>query len=573
MNDRLSKDALIRELQIAGATVRGNTVKCIFHDDHNASGSLYQGQDGAWRYKCHASACGFCGDIYDVRAAAQNRPLAMVLKESKPMITQGSPPKVYRSLEEIERMVPGKVEQRFQYTNPDTGKPDLIVLRFLRDGGKSFWQVTPNCTGYYLKSPPKPWPIYNRTRLKDAGQVIVVEGEKCVHALHDAGFVATTSPGGAENAQHADWTPLRGKTVYLWRDNDSAGAKYMRDVGGILDKLSCRLFEIDPTTLSLPEKGDVVEFLARFDSELRHEAIESVLETAEPLGASQELRQVIEETIAGKRKAVSWPWQAVSNLTKALLPGTVTLLCGEPGSSKSFAVIQALVHWHEQGEKVAVFELEEDRAYHLNRMLAQRAGKADLFDPDWIAANGKEALAIHREHQEFLDAVGKCVHAAPDAHVDLDHLAKWAEARAKEGCRIIVIDPVTAAASEALTWIKDQAFMFAVKATARQYGASIVLVTHPKKGRNKKVVSMDDLAGGAAYQRFAQTVLWLEHHKEPVQVTVSSALGRSCCEINRTLHLVKTRNGRGHGLSIGFNFSGNTLTLMEQGVILPEQSE
>ena len=38
----------------AGATVRGKTVRCPFHDDHNPSGAIYQSQDGHWRYKCYA---------------------------------------------------------------------------------------------------------------------------------------------------------------------------------------------------------------------------------------------------------------------------------------------------------------------------------------------------------------------------------------------------------------------------------------------------------------------------------------------------------------------------------------
>ena len=145
-------------------------------------------------------------------------------------------------------------------------------------------------------------------------------------------------------------------------------------------------------------------------------------------------------------------------------------------------------------------------------------------------------------------------------------LATWVGERAASGCRIIGIDPVTAASVSDQQWIDDSRFMIEAKAAMRQHGASLVLVTHPKKGR-KHAVGLDELAGGAAYQRFAQTVLWIEHHKTPKTVSITDLCGTCSSEINRTIHLSKTRNGRGHGLCLGFIFQGDSLRFSEQGVI------
>jgi hypothetical protein len=114
------------------------------------------------------------------------------------------------------------VERVHAYTNPDTRTPDLVILRIREpDGGKVFYQYQPNPGGGFIKgAPPKPLPLYNRTKLRAAKAVVVVEGEKCVEALRAVGVEATTSPGGAKNAKHADWRPLAGLTVYLWPDND-----------------------------------------------------------------------------------------------------------------------------------------------------------------------------------------------------------------------------------------------------------------------------------------------------------------------------------------------------------------
>ena len=75
------------------------------------------------------------------------------------------------------------------------------------------------------------------------------------------------------------------------------------------------------------------------------------------------------------------------------------------------------------------------------------------------------------------------------------------------------------------------------------------------------------LAGGAAYSRFAQTILWLESHAEKIS-QVKTDCGRTEIEHNRTLHLLKARNGRGQGVKLAFNFQGESLTLREEGIIV-----
>ena len=83
------------------------------------------------------------------------------------------------------------------------------------------------------------------------------------------------------------------------------------------------------------------------------------------------------------------------------------LLCGDPGSTKSFFLLEALAYWYEQGVKIAVFELEEDRGYHLYRTLAQRQEKGDLFNPDWVKDNPEFSRKAFFEHREFLNGFGR----------------------------------------------------------------------------------------------------------------------------------------------------------------------
>jgi hypothetical protein len=177
-----------------------------------------------------------------------------VLKEAKGennrAATAGAkkPPRVYATRAAREAAAtwngdapPMTIETTFKYTDPATGNVDLEVFRLLKtDGKKSFKQASPVPGGWVLSAPPKPWPLYNRTRLKSAHTVIVVEGEKAVHALQSVlpeGFAATTSPCGAGKAAHADWSPVAGKRVYVWPDHDDAGRRHAADVVVLLQRL------------------------------------------------------------------------------------------------------------------------------------------------------------------------------------------------------------------------------------------------------------------------------------------------------------------------------------------------
>lgn len=587
--DSHNKGSLLAELRAAGAEIKadGREIKCPFHDDQHASGGIYQADDGVWRFKCHAGSCGFCGDVFDVLSAAENKPLTEVLKENKlsPAIPKGrqdaknigesstgSAPKVYETLEAIQAVVPGNVEAVYRYTDPATQAVDLAVIRYRKeDGRKAFWQVSPLDGGWVTKRPKGLLPLYNRTAVAGSNVVICSEGEKTVHALRTCGFVGTTSPMGAGKASYADWTPLAGKMVILWPDNDEAGIKHMKEVAEIVGHLSPRprLFWVDPASLNLPEKGDVVEFIDGKDQRSASEAIVAVCDAAMPMGAAGELFELIEDTISGKRASVPWPWGLTSTFSRALLPGTITLFCGAPGASKSFAILQALQYWTKDGIRAVAFELEEDRAYHLNRFFAQECERSEVLDDGWVKSHPDEVRRLMHEHSNALDSMGATIYAAPKEQVDYPKLVKWTEDRAKEGNRIIVIDPVTAVSPTQNVWVADSEFIFQVKTIAREYACSIVLVTHPRKGRGLSC-GMDDLAGGAAFQRFAQTVMWLESYRPAKTFILKGPCGSFESECNRTLHLFKTRNGSGTGLSIAMKWDDQSLTLAEQGLIVKE---
>lgn len=93
--------------------------------------------------------------------------------------------------------------------------------------------------------------------------VFIVEGEACADALAKLGLQATTS-GAADSADKADWQPLAGRRIVIWPDFDEAGQRYADAVAAKLGALDCSVQILDVTSLNLPAKGDVIDWLAMY---------------------------------------------------------------------------------------------------------------------------------------------------------------------------------------------------------------------------------------------------------------------------------------------------------------------
>lgn len=156
-------------------------------------------------------------------------------------------------------------------------RKQFFPLTFCVDGdGKRAWR---------WQGLPEPRPLYRLDKLAASvgAMVIVCEGEKAADAaavlFPDA--VATTMLNGAQSPHKADWTPLAGRDVILWPDNDDAGRACMASVAGLLKKAGAATVQclnlvafartpgIDeegrPTLAdgaALPEKWDAADALA-----------------------------------------------------------------------------------------------------------------------------------------------------------------------------------------------------------------------------------------------------------------------------------------------------------------------
>lgn len=293
---------------------------------------------------------------------------------------------------------------------------------------------------------------------------------------------------------------------------------------------------------------------------------------APPPGAADELHAYMGGVIDGRIYNVPFPWDALTNATQALQPGSFCLLGGDPGVGKTFFVLQCLRHWHAQGFNPAVFFAEKDRKFYMRRLLAQLEGNGHLVNLDWIRENPKEAKAALGRNSDYINEFGKLVWTKPAGKLSLDLMLGWIKDRAKDGHRVIVIDPITAVDPGAERWSKESDYVQACQDLMNEYALSLLLTTHPKQSSGKAggTTSGHDAAGGAAYFRFVDSMIWLTRAKQMRRVEANHPIGGT--RIVKAMHfarLLKTREGIGAGWELAYAFTPG-LTFTEHGVVVKD---
>ncbi len=293
------------------------------------------------------------------------------------------------------------------------------------------------------------------------------------------------------------------------------------------------------------------------------------LKVNEPTGPVG-LEELLNAKISRQYALIPWPFPALTERSASLLPGSVTVLCGSPGGAKSWFILSCLRHWTTIGVcPVAVLMLEETKEWYLNRLLSLIEGDTNYLDCEWVATHSEQTLSVYKKNlTQINEIIGPDLHCFGDR--TLSQCADWVEFQCKAGKRIIVIDPITLASpGNEKPWDADRNFLNRVKVYIEKYGASLVLVSHPRKGTGAGVKSgpptMDDLAGGAVISRAAASVLWLNSSPPGTVLPIQSQGAVTLQSVHKTITIMKARNSSGCGDRIGFTFS--RITFSEVGLI------
>lgn len=111
---------------------------------------------------------------------------------------------------------------------------------------------------------PETRPLYNLPDISQSDRVIWVEGEKCADELTKLGYTATCTIGGSgmlspRTKDKFDFSPLQGKELIIWPDNDDAGLKLAKIIQELAQNAGAKSITMLVPPKGKPKKWDVAD--------------------------------------------------------------------------------------------------------------------------------------------------------------------------------------------------------------------------------------------------------------------------------------------------------------------------
>ncbi|WP_264686077.1 MULTISPECIES: AAA family ATPase [unclassified Wolbachia] len=205
---------------------------------------------GLW----HDFATGEGGDIIDLWAGVNRKSTRIEFPEVMASIAEWFGKKHTRKYKNLEQFLTCS----WNYYD-ENNQVIVIVNRYDLPGGKEY---RPFDVKKSIFTAPEVRPLYNIPEILKSDKVILVEGEKCAEALIKQGITATTAMSGANALiEKTDWTPLKGKNIIIWPDNDEPGKKYAENATTKLISLGIASLSMIKIPENKPKGWDAADYL------------------------------------------------------------------------------------------------------------------------------------------------------------------------------------------------------------------------------------------------------------------------------------------------------------------------
>jgi 5S rRNA maturation endonuclease (ribonuclease M5) len=392
-------------------------------------------------------------------------------------------------------------EAQYQYRQKN-GDLNATVYRYRNlDGTKTFRMR--RADGQWRA--PEIRTLYNLENIHDKPRVVVVEGEKCVDALASVGIDATSHMGGAKAPlSQTDWTPLAGKHVILWPDNDEPGQELMDALEIELDILGCKVERVN-----VPERvsgWDAADALAD------GEDVETILRgAAKPDEDALVLSNFADGEIPQMR---DWLYEPL------LIGGCLTVIPAPPGTGKTTFSLQLAVNFamgrtfsgcHSWKAGNVLIVNGEEPEHEIRRRFMAACVEHD-FNPSEVAnrvhwVSGYDLpKGICLAHY---DAKSQTVQRGADAKRIID-------AARSINAKLIILDPAAELASiEENSNPQQKEFGRIMRNIAMETGCAVLAFTHtPKSATGEDAGDPYVIRGGGAMVGVARVVATLFNMSE-----------------------------------------------------------
>jgi len=170
------------------------------------------------------------------------------------------------------------------YLNENQGHI-FYVARYDTADGKQFLPVSYQNGVWVKKQYPDNRPLYGLEYLDSSNEnVLIVEGEKAADAariLLGHNYQIITWPGGSQAINKADWSPIFGKKILIWPDNDEAGITAAGKIAHLLlpHCPTTRVLHVQDTDFG--HKFDAADFIGDYQAWL--DWARPIIKTVSPL--------------------------------------------------------------------------------------------------------------------------------------------------------------------------------------------------------------------------------------------------------------------------------------------------
>lgn len=197
-------------------------------------------------------------------------------------------------------MKPSLVQDIIEAIYPYKNANGEIVIEKVRKAGKKFSIRRPVNGGYIYKEATKGLdiPLYNLPDVARSDTVYIVEGEKDVETLRELGLVATCNFDGAGKWKDCYSETLKGKSIVILPDNDSAGDKHCNKVIASLKGKASSVKRVDLP--GLKEHGDVTDYISNGGT---RDSLAEIIEQATVIDFSK-VEETVEKTEKPKKVEV-----------------------------------------------------------------------------------------------------------------------------------------------------------------------------------------------------------------------------------------------------------------------------
>ena len=317
--------------------------------------------------------------------------------------------------EKLER--DAKLTSKWNYNDRD-GNTILFVCRidFGTNGSKKkeFVPISKIKGGWQIgDSQMEKLPLYHLDKIsRSQSPVVFCEGEKAANAaaIIFPEYIPTTTAHGAQSPTRTDFTPLRGREVLIWRDNDDAGLKYQQEVICLCQEFGVKGIEILDLPKSIPQKWDAADAIS--DGTTRElidswrVKIKSFIDVA---------RETIEKT--DKEDVNTWLGivqelaQNSADINPMLLDGFLKEISKRSGiSARAISETYKKFKPTEELKETQHYDSKLPAQSVVAKMLATKIDELS-FDPtskDWMRYDGN-GVWVDMDESEIFDAISKMI--------------------------------------------------------------------------------------------------------------------------------------------------------------------